>query len=213
MRYAPSSTLSMTRIAACTLAALAAPDRLRSERCCRTRRPGRQPAAAGSRRDRHQIRTGRAADRIAGPRRAGARGAGARPRQRRRAQAAVPGRQRGQGRPGVVPDRSVAVPGRAAQRPRQPRQVGSEPEPGRRPGGALQAAGRGERRQQAGIRQRGGGAENRRSRRRRAKAPRCRSPRSTPVTPMCRRRSPGASAARWSPKARWSAPPKRPSWR
>ena len=141
-------------------------------------------AAARSRRHHHQVRAGRAADRIAGPGRAGARGAGARPRQRRGPASALftEGSEVKAGQPLFQID-PAPYQAAAEQRPGRARHGPGEPDPGRRAGRALQAAGRSERRQQAGIHQRRRRPEAGRGRRGRRRARRCRSPRSTPATP------------------------------
>ena len=92
--------------------------------------------------------------------------------------------QRREGRPAAVPDRPGALPGGAspARRPRwrarRPTSTQAD-----RAGRALQAAGRSQRDQQAGLRQRGGGAEAGRGRRRRRQGRACRRRRSTSATP------------------------------
>ena len=126
-------------------------------------RPGGAAAGRGRRRHRRAARSAWSPSCRGGSK--VARRAGARARRRHPAKAAVPRRQRREGRPGAVPDRRGAVPGRAAERAgarsRARRPTWRRPRAGR----ALQAAGRGQRDQQAGIRQRGRGAEAGRGRR------------------------------------------------
>ncbi len=69
-------------------------------------------------------------------------------------------------RPGAVPDRLDRVPGQPFRGAGDARARAGVAHPGGRAGRALQAAARGERHQQAGLRQRGRGAEDRRGRRR-----------------------------------------------
>ena len=103
-------------------------------------------------------------DRTAGPPRgiAGRPGAGA--RCRHPAEARVRRRQRREGGPAPVPDRSGAVPGEPRQHAGHAGARAGQPDAGDGAGRALQAAARSERGQQAGIHQRGRGAETGRGR-------------------------------------------------
>ena len=99
--------------------------------------------------------TGRcgAGDRVARPGRSIARRTGEGTRSRHRAQAAVQGRQRCQGRSAALFDRQRALPGNAAERTSGAGPLRSQPVASQRHGGPLQTAGGGERHQPPGLRQ------------------------------------------------------------